>query len=116
MNTVENYILGLDGQQRAIIAFLHNHLRGHHELDPKIRWKIPAYSLKSLICYLNPIEQDGVELAFFRGNKLSNAQGVLSLKGRKLVAGIDIYQQEDIEFRFLDQIINEAIILDTLTK
>ena len=56
-----------------------------------------------------------MELAFFRGSKLSNQQGLLSAKGRKLVAGIDLFDI-NIELTLVDQIINEAIILDDLAK
>jgi len=116
MNSVEHYVLGLDGQQKAILSFLHDHIKNQHELMPKIQWGIPTYYHRNLICYLNPIKKDGIELAFFRGNKLSNQQGLLSHKGRKLVAGIDIYGLEKIKLVLIDQIINEAIILDNLSR
>ena len=116
MSSVEHYILGLDGPQRAISSFLHQHIKFKHELVSKIQWKIPTYYQRHLICYLNPIKRNGIELAFFRGTKLSNEQGLLAHKGRKLVAGIDIYNVEEIELELIDQIINEALILDQLAK
>ncbi len=112
MNTIENYILGLGGQQKAIVSFFHQHIKHHHDLLPRIKWNIPTYHRRSMICYLNPIKNDGVELAFFRGSQLSNEQGILTSKGRKLVAGIEIFDLESIDTRMVDEIIQEAIILD----
>ena len=43
MKTVEDFILGLDGQQKAIVSFLHQRLTNKHDLIPKIRFKIPMY-------------------------------------------------------------------------
>ena len=78
----------------------------------KLRYKIPFYDKKSWICYLNPIKKSGVELAFVRGNELSNQQGILDFKGRKQVAGIEIFDSKHLPLDELREIINEALILD----
>lgn len=116
MKNVEDYILGLDGQQKAIVSFLHHHLLESHDLSSKINWKIPTYYRRSWICYLNPIKSNGVELAFFRGSSLSNEQGILRDKGRKLVSGIELYAIESIDLPPINEIIQEAILLDDLYK
>jgi len=114
--TVENFILGLDGSQKAIVSFLHQRLTQHHGLDAKIRFKIPMYFNRSWVCYLNPIKNNGIELAFMYGKSLSNAQGLLLTKNRKMVAGIDLYDVNAIHERAIDEIIQEALILDELNK
>ncbi len=116
MNPIENFIWGLDGNQKAIVSFLDHHLRDHHNLESKINWKIPTYFRKSWVCYLNPIRNDGIELAFLKGKHLSNAQGLLQNKGRKLVAGIDFYSINTIQLPLINEIIYEALILDDLSK
>ena len=116
MNEVESYILGLDGHQKAIISFLHRHLKTYHELVPRIQWRIPTYHRKRLVCYLNPIENEGIELAFVKGSLLSNEQGILLRKGRKLVAGVELFEAKEIDQVLLDQIIHEALILDDLSN
>jgi len=116
MTTVEDFILGLDGQQKAIVSFLHQHLIEQHDLQVKINWKIPTYYRKSWVCYLNPIKNDGIEFAFLRGKDLSNEQGILNSKGRKLVSGIDIYSVNEIDLSVINEIIQEALILDDLSK
>lgn len=116
MKTVEDFILGLDGQQKAIVSYLHNRLTNDHDLIPKIRFKIPMYFRKTWVCYLNPIKNDGIELAFLNGNKLSNDQGLLNSKDRKMVSGIDLFHISKIQEKLIDEIIQESIILDDISK
>ena len=72
MKAVEDYIFGLEGQQRAIINFLHHHLLETMDLHVKISYRVPMYRRKGWVVYLNPIKNDGVEMAFMRGHLLSN--------------------------------------------
>ena len=116
MKTVENFILGLDGEQKAIVSFLHQHIVQQHGLIPKINWNIPAYYHKKWICYLNLIKNKGVELAFFRGRDLSNEQGILLDKGRKLVRGIDFFSIKSSDISTINEIIQEAILLDEIVN
>ena len=113
---VDEFIFGLDGQQKAIVSFLHHHLRENFNLYSKINWKIPTYYRKSWVCYLNPIKADGVELAFIRGKSLANTQMLLKSKGRKQVCGIDFYSVETIDLPLVNEIIHEALLLDEVSK
>lgn len=81
-------------------------------LRGKITYKIPFYYKKSWICYLNPLKNGAIELAFTRGNELSNAQGLLQRKGRKQVRGIDLQNMGRIPVEPIEEIIHEAILLD----
>ncbi len=112
IDAVEAFIYEKEGQQQSLLRALHELLYGHYELTTKIRYKIPFYYRKSWICYLNPIKNEGIELAFLRGNELSNAQGILDSKGRKQVYGIDLHTASDIPMTLLREILQEAILLD----
>ncbi len=114
MKTVENFILGLDGQQKAIVSYLHQHLTENHDLIPKISFNIPMYYKRKWVCYLNPIKNDGIELAFVKGHRLSNDQGLLKTKNRKRISGIDLYEIRSIPMRQIDEIVQEALIIDQL--
>lgn len=116
MSLVEHFTLGLNGQQKAIVQYLNHRITERHGLEIKMNYEIPMYYRKSWVCYLNPIKKDGVELAFLKGHRLSNEQGVLSMKNRKLVAGIEFFDVNDIPIKEIDEIIQEAIILDDLYK
>ena len=116
MKTVENFILGLDGQQKAIVSFFHQLLTEEYDLQDKIRFKIPFYYRKSWVCYLNPLKSGGVELAFTRANELSNDQGLLDFKDRKQIAGIEIQHISEIPSPQIKEILYESILLDDLVK
>jgi hypothetical protein len=112
MQAVEAYIESQEGKQREIMRYLHEWLMEQPDMVAKIRYKIPFYYRKSWICYLNPRKGDQVELAFLRGNELSNEQGLLDSRGRKQVAGLSMSSLEDLPLDSLREVIQEAIILD----
>jgi hypothetical protein len=112
MSEVENFIRVHEGQQLALLNYFHSIFTSELGLMDKIRFKIPFYYNKSWICYLNPIKGEGIELAFLRGNELSNDQGILNSKGRKQVYGIDFFQLDEIPERTVLEIVQEALILD----
>lgn len=82
----------------------------------KMRYKIPFYDHKSWVCYLNPVKNGGVELAFVRGNQLSNDQGLLQANNRKQIRGITMFKVAEIPEREILEIVQEALILDESLK
>ncbi len=111
MISVEEFIYNQDGETREVLLYLDELLMGYG-LIQKIRYKVPFYYQKSWVCYLNPLKKTGVELAFIRGNELSNTQGLLEFNKRKQVAGISIVSLQDIQEQPLREIITEALTLD----
>lgn len=113
MEEVIAYIEGIeDEKQRDLMEQLHHFVCQQGNLQPKIRFKIPFYFGYSWICYLNPIKTAGVELAFVRGNELSNTQGILEFQNRKQVMGIQLFPGQDIPWEHIREIMQEALILD----
>lgn len=112
MTEVEDFIYTLDDSQRTIMLFIHNLLTNEFTLIDKCRYKIPFYFMKSWICYLNPSKNNTVELAFLRGNELSNTQKLLESKGRKQVWSIELKKLDELPLLELREIIHEAILLD----
>lgn len=112
MGAVDNFIFEKEGEQQRILIHLHSILHGHHGLSPVLKHKIPFYEGQKWICYLNPIKNDGVELAFIRGNELSNRHGLLTDKNRKQVMGIEISSVETSPDEAIESSIIEAIELD----
>lgn len=112
MTEVENLIYQYDGQQREIMLHFHNLLTNEYNLTSKITFKNPCYYGKSWICYLKPTKGNKVELAFFRGNELSNSQGLLRGNGRKQLLSIDIEKLENVPHKALKETFHEAILLD----
>jgi hypothetical protein len=114
MTEVEDYIYSFVDSQREILLYLHKLLAVELNLTDKLRFKIPFYYRKSWICYLNPTKNNTIELAFVRGNELSNAQGLLDNKGRKQVWSIELEKRTEIPIKELTEIIQEAILLDEM--
>lgn len=116
MPAVEDFIYDFEGEQRAILSFFHDLLTVEYQLEDKIRFNIPFYYKKSWICYLNPVKNNAIELAFPRGNELSNEQGPLQSKGRKQVMSVEFEKLSDLPVSTLQEVINEAIMLDETVK
>jgi len=115
MSDVEDFIYDFEGNQREILFYFHKLFTKELNLTDKIRFKIPFYYCKSWICYLNPVKDDKIELAFIRGNELSNEQGLLEFKNRKQIAGIEFEKLSKIPFQSVNEIIQEAILLDEIS-
>ena len=112
MNDIEAYLSDLASPQQEMMDYLHQLITSYPEVTAKIRYKIPFYYRRSWICYLNPTKDKGVELAFTRGNELSNEQGLLDARGRKQVSGVVFYQLKDIPEAVLYEVLQEAFLLD----
>ncbi|MGB1243402.1 MAG: DUF1801 domain-containing protein [Chitinophagales bacterium] len=116
MDVVLDYIYEQEGEQREILLFLHELMLSYPAITSKIRYRVPFYYRKSWVCYLNPRKNNAVEFCFLRGNELSNEQGILESKGRKQVYSLTFEEVKTIPVEALEQIIQEAILLDDTVK
>lgn len=112
---VEDFIYSHEGNQREIMLFIHNMMMAHPGVTHKIRYRVPFYYRKSWMCYLNPRKGDKVAFNFIRGNELSNAQGILESLGRKQVMSITFGHVNEIPVQSLEEVIQEAMLLDETT-
>lgn len=95
-------------------------LSAHHFLQEtlppfatcSIKWKIPFYNLHRHFCYLNR-HKDHITLGFSRGYLLSPHPKLLGEKENlKQVRYLEIFSFEDLYSKTLQQILQEAILLD----
>ena len=114
MIEVEELIYQQDGLQREVMLYFHDLLENNYGLLAKITFKNPCYYGNSWICYLKPLKNGKVELAFMRGNELSNDQGILKSNGRKQLRSIEISELNEIPLDAIEEILNEAILLDQI--
>ncbi len=112
MTEVENLIYQSETSQREIMLFFHKMLTTEFLLTDKVTFKNPCYYKKSWICYLKPIKNERVELAFMRGNELSNNQDFLKSNGRKQLRSIEISDLKEMRLDIIKEVLNEAIYLD----
>lgn len=76
MMKVEELIFQYEDTQREIMLFFHKLLTNGYGLIDKITFKNPCCYRNSWICYLKAIKNNQVELAFLRGNELSDTHGI----------------------------------------
>lgn len=98
-------------EQEKFLGFLDDWFTVDLGLERKIKYQLPFYYRNSWICYLKP-HANSVELAFTRGNELSNDQGLLESKGRKQVMSLEFTSLDDLAELPYRQIVHEAILLD----
>lgn len=115
IHILENYTAALTPAQSALMELLHREICGLPGIVMKERYKLPFYYGRSWICYLNPIKKEGIELAFTRGNELSNPHGILEHRSRKQIAGIICMDIKNLPLDFIRDTLFEAIELDRST-
>lgn len=112
MNVILDMNLPVSGNQMEIILRLHRLFSDIPGIECKKRFKIPFYYRHSWVAYLNPIKNDGIELCFLKGLAMSNHDGKLQAKDRKMVAGISIYSAAEIDQNSILDHFHEALIMD----
>ena len=115
MTEVEDHIYQYEGNQREVLLFFHQLLTGELDLTAKITFGNPCYYKHSWICYLKPDKAGAVELAFMRGNELSNAQGLLESRGRKQLCSVLLSDVSSAPLDTIREVLHEAILLDEST-
>ncbi|MDG2450829.1 MAG: hypothetical protein P8M34_14365 [Saprospiraceae bacterium] len=108
----DKFLLGLSENQLEVTEYLHRLFTENYNLESNDKYEIPFYSLKSWICYINPIKNDTVELAFTRGIELVHQADVLNFKGRKQVGGFDLKGIDYQQLELVEMVLQDAIILD----
>jgi len=113
MSPVEAYYQKLDPERRQLAYILRDIvLAASPQVTEKLAWGLPFFYAHSYLCYLNPDKKGGLYLGFTRGNQLSNQQGILEMKGRKQIASISYRSVEDIDVAPLEEILQEALLVD----
>ena len=113
---MDAFLERVSDSQEEMVMFLHEQFLQFPGVSSKIRFKIPFYYYNSWVCYLNPVKPNKIELVFIHGNELSNEQGLLDPRGRKMVAGIMLENLRTIPLDSIMEIFSEAIMLDEEKK
>ncbi|MCA1752760.1 MAG: hypothetical protein ABR572_10760 [Cryomorphaceae bacterium] len=111
-HALEKYTACLTPAQAEIMELLHGEISELPGIVMKERYKLPFYYGRSWICYLNPIKKEGIELAFTRGNDLSNAHEIPEHRTRKQIAGIICADANELPLDLIRDTLFEAIELD----
>lgn len=112
MSVCHDFIDQYEGAQQELLTYLDELISSFPEVTCRLRYQLPFYYRKSWICYLNPTQDGMVELAFTRGNELSNEQGLLASRGRKQVYSAMFSSILDVDENELLEVLQEAFVLD----
>jgi hypothetical protein len=112
MSSCQNYLLDLEGRQRQIAEILSEQFLAFPGIQCRIRFRIPFFYQHSWICYLNPVKNEDIELAFIYGNRLTDPEALLQAHGRKQVKGIRLYRVHELPLEAIQVLFSEALLLD----
>ncbi len=112
VSVCHDFIDQYEGVQQELLTYLDELISSFPEVTCRLRYQLPFYYRKSWICYLNPNQDGKVELAFTRGNELSNEQGLLASRGRKQVYSAMFSSILDVDENELLEVLQEAFVLD----
>lgn len=112
MSVVDNFTLDLPKSQQELMIQLDALMLSFPGVTCRLHYNTPFYYRKKWICYLSLTKGESVEICFVKGHLLSNEQGLLEAKKRKLVRGITFAKTAEIPEAVLAEIIQEALLLD----
>ena len=114
-SAVDAYIGNIPEQEQMLWETLRQIiLEQSPKIVEEIKYRIPFYSYKGMLCYLNPNKAGGVVLGLCRGNQLSNEQGLLVASDRKMIRHIIINSVEEAEQLPLPEVLQEALMVNEL--
>ena len=83
----------------------------------KKSWGLPFYYAKGPVAYTNTIKASGgIEVCFMAGKHLLSVSDSLQMKSRRLVAGIELLQYDELKFAELSLVFEEALKIDHQRK
>ncbi len=107
-----------DENLRELILYLDRFIMGYDEkIKRTMRFKVPFYDYNNWFCYLNPVEKyTKLEWVFLQGKEMEDPHGALKSKGRKLVRGITLSPEKDIDVDLMKDLLDEAITIQKNLK
>lgn len=111
-NSYSSFIDSIHPLQAELIEYLDKTILGIEGTTRKIRFKVPFYDYNSWFCYLNPKDAQHIELCFLKGKLMKEQHHILEMKGRKMVSGLTLQVNEDIQHKIIVQLVETAISLN----
>jgi hypothetical protein len=87
------------------------------DAEESIKYTVPFYSRKGLLCYLSPLKKnDGMYIGFAKGYLMSDESGIFSGKDLKNIRHIEIRSVSNIKKRLLKEYLIEAVLLNEMKR
>ena len=114
MTPIDQYIYSQPNHLGEVLDFLNVHILSiDSDIKASLKWKVPYYTKRQSLCYLNVIKTGKVELNFLKGYLFDNkVKQYLEFRKRTMVGGILMANLEDIDMEILTIVFNEALRLD----
>ena len=107
MNPCESYLWSQEEPLRSALQSLHQFFL-EKGLSAKMRYGIPFYDYGRWICYLNPLKDGTFELCFLNAFAFDDPSGLLQSRGRKMVKGLILHPEQDLDINFIGAILEKA--------
>lgn len=116
MTPVEQYIFSKPDRIREVLDFLNEHILSFNtRIHATLKWKVPYYSGKGMLCYLNVTKDEKVELNFAKGYLFQKeVKSLIQFRGRTVVGGIVYSDLSEINLDVLNVTLAEAIRIDNV--
>ncbi len=87
------------------------------DIEETIKFTVPFYSRKGLLCYLSPLKtKDGIYIGFTKGFLMSDESGIFTGKNLKQIRHIEFRKNSDIKKKLLNNYLEEAVMLNELKR
>jgi len=87
------------------------------DIEETIKFTVPFYSRKGLLCYISPLKtKDGIYIGFVKGYLMSDEYGIFTGKGLKQIRHIEFRKESDIKKRLFKKYLEEAVMFNELKK
>ncbi|MDF1698807.1 MAG: DUF5655 domain-containing protein [Saprospiraceae bacterium] len=114
MTPVDQYIYSKPPDLRDLLDFLNVYILAFNEgFNVSLKWSVPYYKLNNLLCYVNVVKGNKVELNFSKASLFQEElKGILEFRGRTVIGGVGYRSLEDVEEEILEILLLEAIRID----
>ena len=115
MTPIHQYIYSKPKQISEVLDFLNDQITSFDsEIKSTLKWKVPYYTRRKSLCYLNVVKSGEVELNFTKGYLFGEKfKGRIEFNGRTVVGGMKYKNLEDVDVEILMEVLNESIRIDS---
>ncbi|MFA5832787.1 MAG: DUF1801 domain-containing protein [Bacteroidota bacterium] len=87
------------------------------DIEETIKFTVPFYTRKGLLCYISPLKtKDGIYIGFVKGYLMSDEHGIFTGKELKQIRHIEFRKESDIKKRLFKKYLEEAVMFNELKK